>query len=124
MAVDTLGLVAKSGLTLALVSRPAALGRLGGLPPALVFSLGQLALAAVTLLGYGAYGLRLLRAVRPGTQHDHVSMPNAALAGRAASARYTQGRAPRRSRCAVAGTRENRLASQMRLCVVCYPADL
>lgn len=61
MVVDTLGLVAKSGITLLLVSRPSALpSALPHLPPALVFSIGQLALSAVTLMGYGAYGLLLL----------------------------------------------------------------
>lgn len=60
VAVEFASTLAKSVLTLLLVSRTR-------LPPALVFSWAQLALAIAVLLGYGTFGLRLLRSrSRPG----------------------------------------------------------
>ncbi len=47
----------------------------GGLPPALVFSVAQLSLSLVVLVGYGAVGLRLLR---QGRRQQQVRGPTAA----------------------------------------------
>lgn len=58
-------LLQRLGLALRPVESPAgsaARSAATGLPPALVFSAAQLALAAVALAGYGAVGWRLLRA--------------------------------------------------------------
>lgn len=56
VVVDTLSLMTKSLVTLALVSRTA-------VPPALAFSFAQLGFAGVTLLGYGVYGISQLSKV-------------------------------------------------------------
>jgi hypothetical protein len=57
--IDTTAMIAKCGLTLALI-------HLGGAswPPALVFAAGQLAFAGVVAAGYGAYGVVLMLQVR------------------------------------------------------------
>lgn len=57
-SIDTAAMLAKCGLTLALVLHG------GTAHPAAVFGAAQLAFGGVVLLGYSAYALQLLRQVR------------------------------------------------------------